>query len=87
MNKQLTKLPEYWYCRRNKENASVLNKWNNETYPGIENQAFYDNNIVSMVSNNVYTATDKIDKLKYYEISFEQFQQWVLNKQQIYELW
>ena len=87
MNEQLTQLPEYWYCQRNNENAAVLNKWNNEKYPHPNDEAWDIYDTVSMLSHQPYAKTINIDKSKYKEISFRDFQRWILNKQEIYKLW
>ena len=87
-NEQLTSLPEFWYVQRNYDNAEVLNEWNNKKYNCNEtNEAWSSSDAAAMLSDNNYTAVSIVNKSKYKEITFEQFEMWVLNKSKIYELW
>jgi hypothetical protein len=87
MVNNLTSLPKFWYVRRNKENASILNKWNNDTYARGAQDAWAESSTVGMCSDKDYCVIEDIDKTRYTEITFEQFEMWILNKQIIVELW
>lgn len=87
-NEQLTSLPKFWYVQRNYDNAKVLNEWNNKKYKCNEiNEAWSSSDAAVMLSDKSYTAISVVNKSKYKEITFKQFEMWVLNKNKIYELW
>ena len=75
-------LPEKWFVLRNKQNAKVLNDWNNRTYPnsGVATA----NDLGIFYSNKSYNSNGVKGHIKnhlekgYVEISFEKFQEEVL---------
>lgn len=85
MVNNLTKLPDRWFVKRNKYNAAVLNKWNNDTYSNGNEGAWNSTNAI-MFSDKNYQVIDKTT-YGYTEITFEQFEMWILNKNKIIELW
>jgi len=71
-------LPEKWYVIGNKENAQVLNKWicekrNDLNYAYLSNKSYF-------YSDYTYSLNEL--KLDYKEITFEQFKDHVLGKEQ-----
>lgn len=85
--KQLTSLPKYWYIKRNNNNAKVLNEWNNKKYNCERSSEAWASSEAAMLSDQQYRNVTAVDKSKYTEITFEQFEKWVLNKNKNYELW
>lgn len=85
--KQLTSLPKYWYVQRNNNNAKVLNEWNNKKYNSEGSSEDWAGSGAAMLSDQPYRNVFAVNKNKYTEITFEQFEKWVLNKNKNYELW
>lgn len=76
-------LPEKWYIVRNAENADVLNKWNNDTYHGGSVHAHRDDEAFFYSDKHYECPRRSISGYKrsisgYTEITFEQFQKYVL---------
>lgn len=70
------KLPEKWYVVRDENNSKVLNKWNNDRYPGAGNNAFNDNEAYMFSDKSYDTLKYKVEG--YTEITFEQFKKYVM---------
>jgi len=71
-------LPKKWFVVRNKENHKILNKWENDTYHKGMEMAYLDDK-AHMFSNKSYKC-DKKEIIGYTEITFEQFQKYVLGE-------
>lgn len=77
----LTSLPAKWYTKRNRENASVLNGWGNSQPDGSGMSCatgYVCNTNLGNSSSTHYYASDRIPT-GHTEISFAQFEEWVLN--------
>lgn len=91
MNEQLTQLPEYWCVIITEENLEFCNNYlqeNKNKYPNYSRNwkvGLYDNAYFHSSSDKGHTSYEIFPN--YTLINKKQFQQWVLNKQEIYELW
>lgn len=75
-------LPEKWAVKRDEDNAAILNKWNNDKYCGGSDNA-YRTVEAYMYSDRNY----QLDLIPGYTlISFEEFERYVLKKEQEFKL-
>ena len=78
------KLPKKWFIIRNKKNHKVLNEYNNKKYNANNaNNAYFDD-AATMFSDKSFCGGNCSNKAildGYQEITFEQFEKYVLNKQ------
>jgi hypothetical protein len=92
---QITSLPKFWYIRCDIDNVKVLNKYFHSI--GKKYYGYSDCWIIKTDCMYFYPQAkhlkwqwgthDLNDLKKYTEITFKQFEIWVLNKNKIYELW
>ena len=73
---QLDELPKYWFLYRNKDNFRIINDYMNK----------YHNTVGYYLSKGEVSNNKTIIEAST-EITFEQFEKWVLNKNKNYELW